>query len=422
MQTEAEDLRLMQLDVLGHPSFANGAPGRAGNGNAVLTGFAVRVRSLQDPTQQRELDWSWMWVDFAQANEDYSLERAGQHGPNKGWALGTHQEAGDRMALLLAAKPFGYPGGTEVEVELRFESPYADHSFGHVRVDFSPFPQAALERLPVHAGRWYHAGPFPIRNGAAAYQTPFGPETAPALDYTATFEADGPIHWQYRGDWADGTVHELASGVNVHYVAREIYSATDRTLDVSIGSDDGFAIFVNGEVAAEREVPRGCAPDQDRVTLPLRAGRNELIFKVINTGGAAGFFYRAVPDTQLLSTDLVSAVVDRSFRSPRGSGLGSALGPRLAFVGVGGLSGGHASDRQLGRPARRAGGEHPTHHGDAGAHGNARCVSVAAWPVRHARPQAAAAAGGARAVWVPAGPAGWQRGYAGRLGPLVDLP
>lgn len=317
LQTDAQDLRLLQLDVLGHPSMTNGAPGRAGNGNAVLTGLDVRVRSVQDPAQERTLRWSWMWVDFAQANEDYSLERAFEHGPNKGWALGTHENAGDRVALLLAQKPFGYPGGTHIEVELRYESPYAQHAFGRVRIDASPMQAAALERLPVHAGRWYHAGPFPIAAGQDPFAARFGPELSDQLDYTQTFEGQGPIAWQYRGDWSDGQVHSLAAGVNVHYVARELYSATERELTVSIGSDDGFAIFVNGQLVAERAVARGCAPDQDEVRLPLRAGRNALLFKIINSGGEAGYYYRALPLEAGLSTDGVTALVDQGFRKNR---------------------------------------------------------------------------------------------------------
>ena len=320
VQTEATGLRLVQLDVLGDASFTNGAPGRAGNGNAVLTGLHARARSIADPSQVQELDWAWIWTDYAQSNEDFSLNRA-LRPPFQGWAINAHNDPSDRVAWLVSDQPFGFEGGTQLEVELEYQSPYAGHVFGHVRVGLAQFGDQGLERLPVAQGRWYHAGPFPLASAEGAYAAHFGPEQVPELDLEASFEANGPVRWTYRADFADGVVNALPDGTNVHYLGRELYSPTARLLEVSIGSDDGFAIYVNGAQVAAREVARGCLPDQDRVTLPLRAGRNALVFQVINTGGAAGFFYKSLPQAQLLTENLVCAAVDTHARKDQGQGL-----------------------------------------------------------------------------------------------------
>jgi len=54
------------------------------------------------------------------------------------------------------------------------------------------------------------------------------------------------------------------------------------------------------------------------VTLPLNAGRNSLVFKVINTGGAAGFYYRALPGISTLAHDLLPAVLDLAAHGDQG--------------------------------------------------------------------------------------------------------
>jgi hypothetical protein len=317
--TEGLGLRMIQLDVLGHESFTNGAPGRAGNGNAVLTAIRGRVTSVLNPELSHELQWSWVWTDFAQDNEDYSLLRALEHGPNKGWAIGGHNDPAEHVALLLTDDAFGYEGGSRVQLELQYNSPYADHSFGHVRVGLAALPDAGVERLPVTQGRWYQAGPFTLPSAEGAYAQQFGPESVVELDLEQSFGAGTPIRWIYRSTFEDGKVHNLAAGTNVHFVAREIYSPSERVLNVSIGSDDGFAIYVNGQEVAAREVPRGCAPDQDQIALPLRPGRNSLVFKIINTGGGAGFYYKAKVGADRLAPELLPGVLNLSAHADGGA-------------------------------------------------------------------------------------------------------
>ena len=50
--------------------------------------------------------------------------------------------------------------------------------------------------------------------------------------------------------------------------------------------------WLNGELVHSNRVPRGVNIDQDRVDLALRGGDNELVLKVVNTGGAGGFAWR----------------------------------------------------------------------------------------------------------------------------------
>lgn len=321
LRTDATDLRVLQLDVLGHESLPDGRPGRASNGNAVLSGMEVELVSVADPEERRALAFDWMWASHEQANGPFNLEGAFDDDGASGWAIEGHGPKGDRVALFGADAPFGYPGGTEVRVRLEFESVYTQHTFGRVRVGLAQLAESALAELPVKQGRWYHAGPFAV-TAADAYDAAFGPEEDAVLDRARTF-ADGETQrrWSFQETYRDETLVSLPGGTNVHYVAKELWSPTARDLEVAIGSDDGFALYVNGAEVAAREVARGVAPDQDRATLPLEAGRNVLVFRVVNTGGAAGYWFRSLPSEAVLQADVLAAFADDGALEDEGAAL-----------------------------------------------------------------------------------------------------
>ncbi|MFT7669077.1 MAG: hypothetical protein ACI8X5_001777, partial [Planctomycetota bacterium] len=320
LRTEATDLRLVQLDVLGHESFVNGAPGRSPSGNAVLSSMRVEAVSLRNPAIRRELDFSWLWADGAQSNADWDFHRILDGTPNEGWAIAGHLDKIERSALLLSKEPFGYEGGTEVIVTLNCDSSYTQHVLGHERIGLGKLGATGLKVLPLIEGRWYHVGPFVATDGADAYSTDFGPELIASFDPVDEFEiADGTKkRWQYKSEFKDGELNTLSPGVNVHYVAKVLFASEAQDLEVSLGSDDGFAIFVNGKLAGSNNTARGVAADQDRVTLQLDEGRNTVVFKIVNTGGAAGFYFKALLDRERYSLDMVTALVDSSFRMDQG--------------------------------------------------------------------------------------------------------
>jgi hypothetical protein len=51
---------------------------------------------------------------------------------------------------------------------------------------------------------------------------------------------------------------------------------------VTLGSDDGLRVFLNGQEVHRNPARRGAALGQDRVDLHLRAGENVLVLKVVN--------------------------------------------------------------------------------------------------------------------------------------------
>jgi hypothetical protein len=73
------------------------------------------------------------------------------------------------------------------------------------------------------------------------------------------------------------------------YAACEVYSPDERDGWLELGSDDGLAVWLNGEEILRRDVYRVAAPGQDLVPVRLRQGRNDLLLKISQAEGDWGF-------------------------------------------------------------------------------------------------------------------------------------
>ena len=139
---------------------------------------------------------------------------------------------------------------------------------------------------------WLVAGPFPApdRKGHAVS---FPPEAGP-IDPNQEFKGPtAPVRWQAHASPADYV--DLANLFKtedpaVGYAACWVRAAKPGPAVLSLGSNDGIKVWVNGKVVATRPVSRSAAPGQDRVACDLAAGWNEVRVKVDNTGGPWGFY------------------------------------------------------------------------------------------------------------------------------------
>ena len=308
LRTDATDMRLLRLEALVDPSLGAGRTGRAYNGNAVLDHIAVEAVSVADPARREAVGLAWAWADYEQENGDYRVVNALTKDEGRQWAVRSHEVDGMRTALFATAKPFGFAGGTELRITLHYHSPYAQHIFGRVRLTPMQASDAALAQLPTAVSGWYIAGPF-FGEPRAGYGVEYGPEKETAFRRGARFRAgeqeDG---WRYAPGVIDGQVVGLAASVGSEFIARQIYSPTARRIELSMGSDDGIVMYLNGRKVHENQSDRAPAPDQDRVSLDLAAGENFLVCKVVNTGGGAGFYSRMVPAEGEFAREMLALV------------------------------------------------------------------------------------------------------------------
>jgi hypothetical protein len=289
--------RLLLLEAIEDPSLGHGRVGRADNGNAVLTGIEVESFVEDHPEQTTRHEVEWLWADVSQTNGDYHFTNLllDNKGSERGWAVNAHMAPGPRHLLVLLKTPAPASSQAEprlVRVRLRYESSYGQHVFGRVRLTLGTLGDAS--RLPLELSHAWLVGPFPTAGAADLFAASFGPESVPTIDFSQNF-GSGNQFWRYDANLRDGSVVPLAAGTNTTYIGRLIVSPSERTLPVSLGSDDGFVLFVNGNEVARRKIERGVMPDQDKAELPLKPGANVVVLKIVNTGGESGYYFRAIP-------------------------------------------------------------------------------------------------------------------------------
>ena len=313
LRVQGQQQRLILLEMLEDPSLPGGRVGRAPNGNAALTGVQVEAISVRDPRQRMPVELTWAWADREQPDGDHAAANVLGSDPARTWAPDAHRTPGPRALLLCAKEPFGFEGGTDLSVRLRYDSIYAQHAYGRVRARTAPASAALLAQLPEATGNWQITGPFAAASGQEAYDATYGPEQAVALASSARFANQA---WRHAPGVLEDKPVNLAEGVGAEFVAREIWSPDARTLDLSLGSDDGLQVFVNGTRVFEHRIDRGVQPNQDRVQVPLQPGRNTLVCKVVNTGGPGGFFHRADRAATCMARPAVALVLPAEAVSP----------------------------------------------------------------------------------------------------------
>jgi hypothetical protein len=315
LSTQATGLRLVLLEALTDERLPENRVGRAFNGNAVLSGLRAEAISLRDPSQRRTLRFGWAWADFEQENGDFRVVNA-LSGDALGWAVDAHNRPGPRAALLLADEPFGFEGGTRLEVHLDYDSVYAQHAFGRVRLSLANLADAGLDALPTAVSGWYATAPFSATDAESAFATAFGPEGMAELDLTREF-GDAGLRFNFVEQFRDERLNlELAGGINATYLARRLFVPGARKVEVALGSDDGYRLFLDGAEVAARQIDRALAADQERVTLELAPGVHTLVLKIANTGGQAGFYWSAQRRADELAGDLAAALLPDAARWP----------------------------------------------------------------------------------------------------------
>jgi len=313
LRTQETGLRLLLLEGLQDASLPLGRVGRAPNGNAVLSSIALEATSLRDPSKKQNVNLVWAWADHEQPDADFDVVNVLDPSPARGWAVNAHGVTGGRTALFLAEEPFGFAGGTELRVTLAYQSVYAQHTLGRVRLTPGRIGDAGLASLPVADSRWYLTGPFAPSDKTAAYDQSFGPEEA-GLDFERKF-GEGNAAWNFAPDLRDGLLKaDLPAGLAVTYAGKRLFVPSARTLDVSLGSDDGVQVFLDGARVYENRIDRASGPDQDKTTLQLEPGVHDLVVKIVNTGGIGAIFWRSLPAAEELTAELVWALAPAAAR------------------------------------------------------------------------------------------------------------
>jgi hypothetical protein len=202
LRTDAARLRVLLLEALEDPSLPMGRVGRAFNGNAVLSGVEVEAVSVADPTRREPVKFTWAWADHEQPDGDYRVVNLLENGDELGWAVDAHRVQGERVALLVAEKPFGFEGGTELHVTLQYHSVYSQHVFGRVRLTAGDLGARDSSGCPSRPAAGTVTGPFLAAAAQNDFDAAYGPESDATLDLARNF-GGGRQAWRFDAAFRD---------------------------------------------------------------------------------------------------------------------------------------------------------------------------------------------------------------------------
>ena len=164
------------------------------------------------------------------------------------------------------------------------------------------------EPEPAVFGTWYALGPFRAQDSQSSFGRRFIDE--PKVDLKKTY-GDDTLRWAEKPEWKDGEIHKLTGDLAATYLYRSVTAKTARPMMLSLGSDDGIQVWLNGQKVLANDVARAVAPDQDKVVLQLASGENQLLLKINNVGGDYAFYFK--PESEVPSKypiTFASAVAD----------------------------------------------------------------------------------------------------------------
>jgi len=161
------------------------------------------------------------------------------------------------------------------------------------RSSIAPQPDTSDSYGPTFTptGYWLIVGPCPAKDGRDLDRI-YGPEHE-GHQLTATFKgAKKPLKWKLAKT-RESTIdlfNELGKPTHcVGYGLSYIECPAKTKALLGIGSDDGVKVWLNGKQVHRNPTPRSCAVDQDRVTVTLEAGVNEIFIKVAQGTGEWAF-------------------------------------------------------------------------------------------------------------------------------------
>jgi alpha-galactosidase len=162
--------------------------------------------------------------------------------------------------------------------------------------------QASLEALnaqraegsgssPVQLGPWISIGPF-RSNTKDAFAEVFPPETEfiPGKAYEG-----GSLRWTARPLWRDGEVILFEQkDFCAMFISRQVSAPRDTTLALSLGSDDGIKVWLDGKLVLQHDINRAVQPNQEELALTVPGGEHRLLVKINNGQGDFGYYFAVV--------------------------------------------------------------------------------------------------------------------------------
>ena len=295
----------IRLQGLVDDSLPQKGAGRSENGNVVLSEFEAEFSTVDQPDKWEKIVFSQAWADHEQPNGDFKIVNAIDGKTETGWATEGFKLRESRQAIFLAREAFGKSVSITLRLLIKHQSPHTQHNFGKIRLAVTQSSKyAEMEKLPVPEN-WYTVGPFPTENFVEVH-----PPEESEIDINQKFlVGDKKLTWEKKKEYIDGEIHSIQiPDANAIFLYRNIHSFADQKVTFSLGSDDAIKVWANELEIFSKDVSRGVAADQDQVVVSLKEGQNKILLKIINYGGASGFYFNLPGKVELIPAQLFDLV------------------------------------------------------------------------------------------------------------------
>ncbi len=146
LATDAPSVTGIRLELLADPKLPSGGPGRAANGNLVLSEFKASAASKADASKSMSLSVNRVTADFSQ--DGFPVQGTVDGNPTTGWAL-SPQPGKDHVATFELKEDMKFDGGTVLTLVLDHQ--YDElHSIGKFRVSVTT-AKRPIDRPPLPA-------------------------------------------------------------------------------------------------------------------------------------------------------------------------------------------------------------------------------------------------------------------------------
>ena len=132
--TELEGITGIRLEALSDQRLPSKGPGRAQNGNFVLSELALQVADAAKPDKLKPVKLQNAQADFSQQNYDVATAIDGKApAQSNGWAI-SNELGKDHVAVFELAEPLTGAGSRQLTFTLNFQYQDGQHSLGKFRI------------------------------------------------------------------------------------------------------------------------------------------------------------------------------------------------------------------------------------------------------------------------------------------------
>jgi len=161
--------------------------------------------------------------------------------------------------------------------------------------------QTAINEVQARAAyltAWKASGPFRQagKDYAALFDIPFAPESGQSADWRPL-----PPGTDASRPGVLDLLKALGGEQCVGYARTSVYCDQDTPARLELGSDDGFKIWINGQVVLANNIARPLTAGSDKANVTLKAGWNPILLKVTQNNQGWEFCVRLLrPDGSLI--------------------------------------------------------------------------------------------------------------------------